>query len=245
MDLERRSNRNKRRIFQVPFKRTESTQQKREDLLTMDIFRDLEPADIAAFEHQTKMRLFRKDQILYAPGDRADTLFLLKSGSVRLYRLTPSGKRLDLAVIEPGMFFGEMSLLGESRCYTFAEVAEESLIFVMSNTDIDRLMRERPQVALRMIEALSQRLAQYGTRLEEIAYGSVPARIAAVLLRLSQGQNGEAMPISHQELGDMIGAYRESVTRALNEFQRAGMVELSRGQITVLDAMGLRQWLDE
>ena len=56
--------------------------------------------------------------------------FLLKSGSVRLYRLTPSGKRLDLAVIEPGMFFGEMSLLGESRRDTFAEVVEESLIFV-------------------------------------------------------------------------------------------------------------------
>jgi CRP/FNR family cyclic AMP-dependent transcriptional regulator len=245
MGLKRRSNRNKRRIFPVPFKRTESTQQKREDLLTMDIFRDLEPADIAAFEHQTKMQLCCKDQILYAPGDRADTFFLLKSGSVRLYRLTPSGKRLDLAVIEPGMFFGEMSLLGESRRDTFAEVAEESLIFVMSNTDMKRLMRERPQVALRMIEALSQRLAQYGTLLEEIAYRSVPARIAAVLLRLSQGRSGEAMPINHQELGDMIGAYRESVTRALNEFQRAGVVELSRGQITVLDAMGLRQWLDE
>jgi CRP-like cAMP-binding protein len=220
-------------------------EQKHEDLLAMDIFRDLEPGDIAAFEHRMNTRMCRKGQILYSQGDRAEVFFLLKSGSVRLYRLTPSGKRLELTVIEPGMFFGETLLFNESLRDAFAEVAEESLIFVMSSTDLKRLMREQPQVALRMIEVLSQRLAQYGTRLEEIAYRSVPARIGAVLLRLSQGRNGEAVPINHQELGDMIGAYRESITRVLNEFQRAGLVELSRGQIIVLDVVGLQQWLEE
>ncbi len=217
----------------------------KECMLAMDIFCDLEPAAMAAFERQTEMRTCRKGQILYSQEDRAEVLFLLKRGRVQLYRLTPSGKRLDLAVIEPGAFFGEMPLVGESLRHTFAEATEDSLICVMSRSDIERLMRERSEVALRMIEVLSRRLALCEARLEEMAYRSVPARIAAVLLRLSQGQVGEAVPITHQELGDMIGALRESVTKVLDDFQRAGLLELSRGRVILRDVVGLQARLEE
>src|SRR5712692_1826154 len=217
----------------------------RDCMLTMDIFRDLEPEAMVAFEPQTEIRTCRKGQLLYSQEDRAEVLFLLKRGRVQLYRLTPSGKRLDLAVIEPGAFFGEMPLVGESLRHTFAEAVEDSLICVMSRSDIERLMRERSEVALRMIEVLSRRLALCEARLEEMAYRSVPARIAAVLLRLSQGQSGEPVPITHQELGDMIGALRESVTKVLDDFQRAGLLELSRGRVILRDVVGLQARLEE
>src|SRR5258708_6341063 len=204
----------------------------KECMLAMDIFCDLEPAAMAAFEQQTEMRTCRKGQLLYSQEDRAEVLFLLKRGRVQLYRLTPSGKRLDLAVIEPGAFFGEMPLVGESLRHTFAEATEDSLICVMSRSDIERLMRERSEVALRMIEVLSRRLALCEARLEEMAYRSVPARIAAVLLRLSQGQVGEAGVVPPQETGGMIGALRESVTKGLADFQRAGLFGLKRGRAT-------------
>jgi len=107
----------------------------KECMLAMDIFCDLEPTAMAAFEQQTEMRTCRKGQLLYSQEDRAEVLFLLKRGRVQLYRLTPSGKRLDLAVIEPGAFFGEMPLVGESLRHTFAEATEDSLICVMSRSD--------------------------------------------------------------------------------------------------------------
>src|SRR6266571_1176969 len=150
----------------------------KECMLAMDLFCDLEPAALAAFERQTEMRTCRKGQILYSQEDRAEVLFLLKRGRVQLYRLTPSGKRLELATLEPGTFFGEMPLVGET-------------------------------------------------------------------LRLSQERSGEAVPITHQELGDMIGALRESVTKVLDEFQRAGLVELSRGRIILRDVVGLQSRLEE
>jgi len=217
----------------------------KECMLAMDIFCDLEPAAMAAFEQQTEMRTCRKGQLLYSQEDRAEVLFLLKRGRVQLYRLTPSGKRLDLAVIEPGAFFGEMPLVGESLRHTFAEAVEDSLICVMSRSDIERLMRERSEVALRMIEVLSRRLALCEARLEEMAYRSVPARIAAVLLRLSQERSGEPVLITHQELGDMIGALRESVTKVLDDFQKAGLVELGRGRVILRDVAGLQSRLEE
>jgi CRP/FNR family transcriptional regulator, cyclic AMP receptor protein len=217
----------------------------RDCLLTMDIFCDLEPEAMAAFEQQTEMRTCRRGQILYSQEDRAEVLFLLKRGRVQLYRLTPAGKRLELAVIAPGTFFGEMPFLGESLRHTFAEATEDSLICVMSRADIERLMRKRSEVALRMIEVLGRRLALCEARLEEMAYRSVPARIAAVLMRLSQGQDGGVVSITHQELGDMIGALRESVTKVLDDFQRDGLVELGRGRVTLRDVAGLQSRLDE
>src|SRR5260221_13482864 len=85
----------------------------KECMLAMDIFCDLEPAAMAAFEQQTEMRTCRKGQLLYSQEDRAEVLFLLKRGRVQLYRLTPSGKRLDRAAIETGAFFGGMLVRGE------------------------------------------------------------------------------------------------------------------------------------
>jgi CRP/FNR family transcriptional regulator, cyclic AMP receptor protein len=218
---------------------------KRDYLLTMEIFRDLAPEQITMIEHATLMRTIPKGQIIYSQEDRAEALFLLKRGRVTIYRLTPEGKRLELATIGPRSFFGEMPLLGESLRHAFAEAAEESLLCVMSRADVERLIREQPQVALRMIEVLGKRLAQSDARLEELAYRSAPARVAAVLLRLTEGRAGGAARATHQEIGDMIGALRETVTKILDEFQAEGLVELRRGQVLVRDPARLRARLVE
>lgn len=218
---------------------------KRDYLLTMDIFRDLPPEQITMIEHATVMRTIPKGRVIYSQEDRAEALFLLKRGRVSIYRLTPAGKRLELATIGPKACFGEMPLLGESLRHAFAEAAEESLLCVMSRADVERLIREQPQVALRMIEVLGKRLALTEARLEELAYRSAPARIAAVLLRLTEGRAGAAACVTHQEIGDMVGALRETVTKTLDEFQADGLVGLRRGRVLVRDPERLRARLEE
>jgi len=218
---------------------------KRDYLLTMDVFRDLPSEQITMIEHATIMRTIPKGQVIYSQEDRAEALFLLKRGRVSIYRLTPSGKRLELASIGPKAFFGEMPLLGESLRHAFAEAADESLLCVMSRADVERLIREQPQVALRMIEVLGKRMAAAEARLEELAYRSAPARIAAVVLRLTEGRAGAEVEVTHQEIGDMIGALRETVTKILDEFQADGLVELRRGHVLLRDAERLRCRLEE
>ena len=222
---------------------------KRDYLLTMEVFRDLPPEQITMIEHATVMRTIPKGQVIYSQEDRAEALFLLKHGRVSIYRLTPAGKRLDLTTIEAREFFGEMPLLGESLRHAYAEAAEESLLCVMSRADVERLILQQPKVALRMIEVLGHRLALTETRLEELAYRSVSARIAALLLRLSDEQ-GHAhghneMRITYQEIGDRIGALRETVTKILDEFQMDGLVELRRGHVRVCDPERLRCHLED
>lgn len=222
-----------------------ATSIKREYLLTMEIFRDLPREQIEMIERATIMRTIPKGQIVYSQEDRAEALFLLKRGRISIYRLTPGGKRLELASIGPKAFFGEMPLLGESLRHAYAEAAEESLLCVMSRADVERLIRDQPQVALRMIEVLGKRLATSEARLEELAYRSAPARIAAVLLRLTDGKAGVEVAVTHQEIGDMIGALRETVTKILDEFQGEGLVELRRGHVLLRDPQQLRLRLEE
>ncbi|MBI4491182.1 MAG: Crp/Fnr family transcriptional regulator [Chloroflexi bacterium] len=218
---------------------------KRAFLREIDIFRDLAPEDLKWLEATTQMTTARKGRVLYHQDDTAEGLFLLKKGRVRLSRFSPSGKKLELAILEPGTFFGEMPLLGERMRNASAEALEDCTLCVMSPADIERLVLSRPQVALRMLEILGRRLAESEARLEDLAYRSVPARLASVLLRLGRERDGVIEGVTHQELGDMVGAYRETVTKTLDEFQAAGYVELGRRRISILDRAALAARLEE
>jgi CRP-like cAMP-binding protein len=212
---------------------------KREFLRKIDIFRDLSHGEIEEIDRQTRMTTVRRGQVIYRQEDTAEGLFLLKRGRVRLSRLSLSGKRLELAVLEPGTFFGEMPLLGVSMRSASAEAIDDSLLCVMSEADVERLVMSRPEVGLRMIEILGRRLAAAEARLEDFAYRSATERVAAVLLRLAKDGLIEGM--SHQDLADTVGAYRETVTKILDEFEAAGLVALSRRRIEVLDGPGLQR----
>ncbi len=216
---------------------------KREYLRKIDLFRDLSHDEMEMLDRTTRMTTVEKGRVIYRKDDRAQGLFLLKTGRVRLSRISPSGKKLDLAVLEPGTFFGEMPLLAERMRNACAEAMEDCLLCVMSQHDIERLVLAQPLVGLRMIGVLSQRLAESEARLEDLAYRSVPARLASVLLRLDE--DGVVKGITHEELGDMVGAYRETVTKALNEFQGAGYLRLSRRKIQILDRPGLSALLED
>lgn len=216
---------------------------KRDYLRTIDIFRDLSHGEMDALDKMTRMTTVEKGRVIYRQEDRAQGLFLLKTGRVRISRITPSGKKLDLAILEPGTFFGELPLLAERMRNASAEAMEDCLLCVMSQHDIERLVLAQPQVGLRIIGVLSRRLAESEARLEDLAYRSVPARLASALLRL--GQDGVVEGITHEELGDMVGAYRETVTKTLNEFQAAGYLKLSRRKVQILDRDGLSALLED
>jgi CRP/FNR family cyclic AMP-dependent transcriptional regulator len=216
---------------------------KREFLQEIEIFRDLTPDDLTWLEKTTVMTTVRKGRIIYRQEDTAEGLFLLKQGRVRLSRISPSGKRLELAILAPGTFFGEMPLLGEQMRNAEAEAVEDCTLCVMSQADIERLVLRSPQVALRMLAVLGRRLAGCEARLEALAYRSVPARLAAALLQL--GRSGTIEGVTHQDLGDMVGAYRETITKILDEWQAAGFVELGRRRIRILNRNGLGALLEE
>lgn len=206
-------------------------------LSNIEIFRDLSTSELEEMDRQITMASCETGKIFYMPEDSGEVLFLLKKGRVQLYRISPNGKKLVVSTLGPGAIFGEMSLVGQGMHNTFAESVDDCLLCVMSRADVERLMREKPMVAFRFVEALGDRVTQLESRLEEIAFKSIPARLASLLLRLADEQgNGDAVNgFTHQDLGEMLGTYRETITQTLNDFKAEGLIEISRKHIGLLD----------
>ncbi len=203
-------------------------------LMESDLFQDLGEREMSEIERTTTMSSCKRGTVFFAPEETGEVLFILKAGRVNLYRVTEEGKKLVTATLEPGSVFGEMALAGQGMNGSFAEAAEDCTLCVMSRQDVQRVIQQYPSIALRLLEGMARRLDDAEERLADVAYKSVPARIAATLLRLS-GPDNKPVNLSHQDVADMVGTYRETATRILNEMRGDELVELKRMRITVAD----------
>jgi CRP-like cAMP-binding protein len=211
-------------------------------LQMVDVFQDLTEVEIEEIDRATTMSACRKGKIFYMPEDTTEVLFLLKQGRVQLYRISPDGKKLVIATIGPGSIFGEMALIGQGMHNTFAESIEECVLCVMSRDDVEQLLMSKPMVALRIFEVMGRRLREAETRLEEIATKGISARLASLLLQLAEEKGSDTIVgLTHQDLGEQIGTYRETTTQTLNGFKTKGLIEIGRKRITILDHEALER----
>lgn len=207
-------------------------------LSQIDIFCDLSEDEMHQMVASTTMITCEKGRVFFQPGKVNEVIFLLKKGKVNLYRLSPQGKKFIVATVEQGGIFGEMSLMGQRMSDTYAEAAEDCLICVMSRSDLARLITERPQISLRLLEVIGRRVNRLEHQLEDMAFKNLPARVATLLLDLSK-QNRDSPEqvtgLSQQELAEMLGASREMVSLVLSELKKGEVIEIGHKKITVLD----------
>jgi CRP/FNR family cyclic AMP-dependent transcriptional regulator len=215
--------------------------QKQAFISTINIFQDLALREVDQLDHQLTMTTCEAGRVFYRPGETIEVLFILKKGQVQLYRLSPEGKKLVVADLKAGTIFGEMSLIGQGMQNTFAEAVDDCTLCVMSRTDVERILREKPQVALRLLEAMADRLRMMESKLEELAFKGIPARLAGLLLELAQSDTGESdiLGFTHQDFAERIGTYRETITQVLSDFQANGWVKIGRKHIQLLDPEAL------
>ncbi|MBI4286970.1 MAG: Crp/Fnr family transcriptional regulator [Chloroflexi bacterium] len=214
------------------------------NLLSMvEIFRDLNKEELQEIHDIVNMVTVRKGRIFYRPEEEAEVLFLLKRGKVLVYTITDEGKRLIIETIGPGMSFGEMPLTAQSMHRAFAEAAEDSQVCVLSRGDLERLLIRKPQVAIRIVQSLSQRLEDTQAKLQETTFRNATARLCRSLLRVAR-DTSELPGLTHQELADSTGLSRETVTNILSHLRAHGLVKLGKRKIAILDRAGLQELAD-
>ncbi len=220
---------------QFPNARMTSSRQEEGFLAHSDIFGPLHPAERSELERIITMTTCPPGRILYRPGDRGTTLFLLNAGSVQLYHLSKDGRKLITATLSMGASFGALPLTGQHIQTSFAEVVESSQIGVIAINDIEHLLIQRPTIALALLRMLGQRLVQLEAQLIDTTFKSTSARLAALLLQLARQQGGLFVVegLSHEELAERLGVYRETVSTALRELKDAGAITLGRKHITI------------
>lgn len=211
-------------------------------LSELTVFQDLSPREMEELNRIITISMVPRGRVFYRPEETSEVLFILKEGRVQLYRISPEGKKLVITTLGPHTLFGEMALLGTKMHNTFAEAVEDCLICVMSRTDLERLILSKPQVALRILDITGKRLREAEERLENMAFKGIPARLASILLRLADEQASDSINgLTHQDLAESVGTYRETATQVLNDLKAEGLIEIGRKRITILDRNRLSQ----
>lgn len=212
-------------------------------LRAADLFRDLTDQELDTVHGFFPMEERPRGTVLFQHGEPADGLFILKTGRVVLYRLTPDGHRMVVGTVGPGMVFGEMALAGQSMRDCFAEAQEDALVCVVTRKDLEALVTRRPQVAFRLLAAAGQRILALEEQLERVAYRPVSERLAELLLEWAHSE-AECLVVrgySQEDLANAIGAARQTVSQELNRLEAAGYIAVRRRAITLLARQELQR----
>lgn len=213
----------------------------------VDIFCDLSDSEMDAMAAAAPMKSYGPGELVYTPQQPLETLFILKKGRIRIFRVSPDGRALTTAIIDPGTIFGEMIIVGQQMHGSFAEALDEVIVCVMSKADVRRLLLGDSRIAARISETLGRRLGEIEQRLSDAIFKSVPERIAGTLVTLSGPPSsrprgrGLQVKLTHEQLAALAGTSRETTTKILNEYARQGLVSLGRGRIHILDPDRVRR----
>ena len=191
-------------------------------------------------------RVGRGEVFLAAQEEPGERLFILKEG--RVYTVDTGGRELTLSVVGGGDIIREVALTDRRLPEVYMRAMEPSVVCSLRRKDLERIILRRPEVGVRLVGLLSERLRLAEIRLAELAYKDVRARLASLILRLIESEGvvtGEGYKVptryTHQQLATMIGAGRVAVSRAFARLREEGVVKLRERRIVVADLKALRR----
>ncbi len=214
----------------------------------VELFADLDSKDLQAFEPYTRVSNLSKDAWVYMEGDPRSHVYYLSSGRIKIFRLTHDGKEFILEFVEPGEIFGETSILEEGPEDSYGIAAEDSTVLVIPAARFAHFLTERPDFMLKLARLVSHRKKRMETRLVMLAFHTVRARLARLLLQLAEAY-GVRRPrgiqlqirLSRQEMGGLIGASREIVSHTISDYRREGLIEVDGRSLIILRTEALEQ----
>jgi CRP-like cAMP-binding protein len=207
-----------------------------------DLFKGFKAEELASLFKKVKIRDYPAGSLIFSPeGFSCENLYLLNQGQVEMYRLTKNGKRLVTRHISSGGIFGVRGLLGRSMQKNFAEAIENSTIGVISREQVLEHLKRQPDLMLRILENVCSRLYLLEERLEEAVYNPASVRLAYFLLTNSDADSGELPRITHEEIGNQIGAVRQTVSEQISLLRKRKLIQTQGRRIRIINRPNLEK----
>ncbi len=210
-------------------------------LKNIKVFADLPEEDKKELREISHMTSYRKHESICFPGQPADTVYFLKQGRVKIARVNEDGQEATICLLEPGEIFGEVEAMEGVLRETLVQALEPVLVCEITRENFLRFLDRCPVVGIRILKKIGGRLRDIEAKFGDLVFHSAPARLAKLLLQLSetmgdQDQGGIRLNIrlTHQNLANLIGTSRETVSALLSQFQRQGFLIQDRRQICLL-----------
>lgn len=214
------------------------------------IFSQLDEDEIKEIESIAILRNYKKGQIIITEGNKGDSIFIVKSGKVKIYQTSLDGKEIILDIKDPGSFFGEVVLFNDLSYPATVEAIENSEILNLKNNDIESIIISNSKIALEMIKVLNKRLFETQKKLKNMAFSDTYVRTAQLILTLSEkyGKKVEGglrleLNLTREELASLVGTSRETISRALSQFNKEGAISMKGRKIVITDKEKLEEWL--
>lgn len=212
------------------------------------LFADMPKEQLAQLTRALERRVYRKGQLILRQGDYGESLFVIVSGKVRIYTLSPEGHEVSVFICDEGDFFGELALLTGMPRSANVQAMRRTEVLVLQRQAFRHYLLSNPATALRIIETLSRRLRSTTESVEELVSLNVNQRVARKLLELAERYgirqaNGVMidLDLSQEAVASLVGTTRESANRALGGLRERGIVHIERVRITITDPAELEK----
>lgn len=216
----------------------------------VSVFSGLSDEDLAAIAEVSVSRRYEAGAVVFREGDGGDTCYVVRSGLARAVRQHSDGRSITLAHFGVGDIFGELAMFDEEPRSATVDVIEEVEAVAIPGRDMQRLMREHPEIAVKLNAALAQRLRATNERLARQSFQTVQSRVAAVLAQMvtaarsgNQGEGDVVIALTQADLAKLAGSSRESASRFLATLERSGVITQGRGRLTVHDPDALEGYV--
>jgi CRP/FNR family transcriptional regulator len=210
-------------------------------------FQDLEPRILerirtAMFEVQAS-----KGKLLFSEGGPAEAMYGVRSGQVKIFKLSPDGREQVLRIAGPGECFNEVPIFDGGPNPANAQVLESTLLWGIRRTDMQGLLHEHPAVAIGFLKAFAGKLRYFTRKVEDLSFRSVTSRVAKLLLELAEddGSGGLRLParFTQQEMANVVGTAREMIGRAFKVLEKEGAIKMDRHRVVIVSRASLARLL--
>lgn len=211
-------------------------------------FADLTKQEMRALATRVSKKHLQRGELLFGEGDSCMGLFMVVTGEIRLFNLSPAGREQVLAVRGPGRSFGDPVVFDGGNYSASASALEDAEVLFISRTDFQNFCREHPEVMLKVIAEVGSRVRRLVGIIQDLSFTTVRQRLIAMVLRLAQTSGTASteevhveLTETHEELGAQLGTVRELVSRNLHQLQAEGFLEVNGRRIIIKDLTGLRR----
>lgn len=215
-------------------------------LKDVELFNELSEENIRRISDVTVQNDYQTGNTIVRANEPGRAFYAVVEGEVRIFSISKDGREITFSVIYPGDFFGELSLLDEGPRSASAIAFDDTRVLVIYRNDFIQILKDFPDVSLKLMRRLASRLRETDRHLETVAFYNRMGKVAWALLKLAEKgelkDNRIKLPsVTHQEIANLIVSSRESVSRAISYFCEKGWVESTKRKITLLDLDALRK----
>jgi CRP/FNR family transcriptional regulator len=212
-------------------------------LSQIPLFAALSESEVQGLAQRAVERRFAADEVLFWEGEECAGIFLIAQGSVKIFRTSPGGREVMLSIETAPATVAELPLFDGGPYPASVRAVEPVVALFVNKNDFQQFCRQYPDVALKVLAVVGNRLRHLVGLVEAMTFGSVTQRLARLLLDASKMANSQTfdLPVTHQEMASRLGTVREVVSRNLARFRAEGLIRIQGRQVEIVDRAGLQE----